>query len=118
MNILEQRLASVDKLSMSSEQCVSDEYIDELRRKIQSQVITLYFSLLYQNGLMDSKVLVVDRLASFKCSAIIEVHSYASVYFPWFIYSFMLYYSPFFLSLYDLTGTWYILSFATSLSNS
>ncbi|GMY05704.1 kinesin-like protein KIN-7D, mitochondrial isoform X1 [Fagus crenata] len=39
VNILEQRLASVDKLSMSSEQCVSDEYIDELRRKIQSQEI-------------------------------------------------------------------------------
>lgn len=64
MNILEQRLSSVDKSSMSSEQCISDDYIDELRRKIQSQVITLYFLLLYQNGLMDSKVLVVDRLAS------------------------------------------------------
>lgn len=69
MNILEQRLSSVDKSSMSSEQCISDDYIDELKRKIQSQVITLYFllfflNLFYQNGLMGSKVLVVDRLAS------------------------------------------------------
>ncbi|KAK9987974.1 hypothetical protein SO802_028213 [Lithocarpus litseifolius] len=39
VNILEQRLSSVDKSSMSSEQCISDEYIDELKRKIQSQEI-------------------------------------------------------------------------------
>ncbi|KAK4562593.1 hypothetical protein RGQ29_005193 [Quercus rubra] len=39
VNILEQRLSSVDKSSMSSEQCISDDYIDELKRKIQSQEI-------------------------------------------------------------------------------
>ncbi|KAF5448888.1 hypothetical protein F2P56_029383 [Juglans regia] len=39
VNILEQRLVSFTsgKSSMSSEQCVSDVYIDELRKKIQSQ---------------------------------------------------------------------------------
>ncbi|KAK7849823.1 kinesin-like protein kin-7d [Quercus suber] len=80
VNILEQRLSSVDKSSMSSEQCISDDYIDELKRKIQSQVITLYFLLLYQNGLMDSKVLVVDTLASISVSAIIEHVVYVSLY--------------------------------------
>lgn len=42
VNILEQRLVSFTngKSSMSSEQSVSDEYIDELRKKIQAQVIT------------------------------------------------------------------------------
>ncbi|KAJ0076999.1 hypothetical protein Patl1_36529 [Pistacia atlantica] len=41
VNLLEQRLASVtsDKSSGSSEQGVSDEYADELRRKVQSQEI-------------------------------------------------------------------------------
>lgn len=41
LNLLEQRLASVtsDKSSGSSEHGVSDEYVDELRRKVQSQVI-------------------------------------------------------------------------------
>ena len=55
MNILEQRLISVtgDKSSISSEQSVPEEYIDELKKKIQSQVITRYFSLLDHNCLMD-----------------------------------------------------------------
>ncbi|XP_044509375.1 kinesin-like protein KIN-7D, mitochondrial [Mangifera indica] len=41
LNLLEQRLASVtsDKSSGSSEHGVSDEYVDELRRKVQSQEI-------------------------------------------------------------------------------
>lgn len=42
LNQLERRLASVsgEKSSGSSEHCVSEEYVDELRKKIQSQVIT------------------------------------------------------------------------------
>lgn len=45
VNILEQRLASftVDKLSASSKQCISEEYSDELKKKVQSQVITEIF---------------------------------------------------------------------------
>ncbi|KAA8546024.1 hypothetical protein F0562_020525 [Nyssa sinensis] len=41
IDLLQQQLASVtgDKSSLSSEQCVSEEYIDELRKKIQSQEI-------------------------------------------------------------------------------
>lgn len=41
VNLLEQQLASVtsDKSSVSSEQGVSEEHVDELRRKVQSQVI-------------------------------------------------------------------------------
>lgn len=41
VNILEQRLVSVtgDKSSISSEQSVSEEYIDELKKKIQNQEI-------------------------------------------------------------------------------
>ncbi|KAE8008578.1 hypothetical protein FH972_005076 [Carpinus fangiana] len=41
VNILEQRLISVtgDKSSISSEQSVSEEYIDELKKKIQTQEI-------------------------------------------------------------------------------
>ncbi|XP_021286027.1 kinesin-like protein KIN-7D, mitochondrial isoform X2 [Herrania umbratica] len=41
VNLLEQRLASVsgDKLSLSSEQGISDAYADELRKKVQSQEI-------------------------------------------------------------------------------
>lgn len=41
VNILEQRFASApgDKLSMSSEQFVSVDYVDELKRKIQTQEI-------------------------------------------------------------------------------
>ncbi|XP_044487977.1 kinesin-like protein KIN-7D, mitochondrial isoform X2 [Mangifera indica] len=40
VNLLEQQLASVtsDKSSVSSEQGVSEEHVDELRRKVQSQV--------------------------------------------------------------------------------
>lgn len=40
VEILEQRLASltVDKSSVSSEQCASEEYADELKKKVQSQV--------------------------------------------------------------------------------
>lgn len=45
VNILEQRLASftVDKSSASSEQCTSEEYADELKKKVQTQVITGVF---------------------------------------------------------------------------
>lgn len=41
VNILEHRLASVagDKSSLSSDQCVPEEYVDELKKKIQSQEI-------------------------------------------------------------------------------
>ncbi|XVF01028.1 hypothetical protein REPUB_Repub04eG0052300 [Reevesia pubescens] len=41
VNLLEQRLASLsgDKLSLSSEQGISEEYADELRKKVQSQEI-------------------------------------------------------------------------------
>ncbi|XP_017971537.1 PREDICTED: kinesin-like protein KIN-7D, mitochondrial isoform X1 [Theobroma cacao] len=41
VNLLEQRLASIsgDKLSLSSEQGISEEYADELRKKVQSQEI-------------------------------------------------------------------------------
>jgi centromeric protein E len=55
VNILEQRLVSVtgDKSSISSEQSVSEEFTDELKKKIQTQVITCYFSLLDHNSLMD-----------------------------------------------------------------
>lgn len=43
VNILEQRLASAggDKLSPSSKQCMSEEYAEELKKKVQSQVISL-----------------------------------------------------------------------------
>lgn len=41
MNMIEQHLASLtgDKSSISLEQCVSEEYVDALKKKIQSQVI-------------------------------------------------------------------------------
>ncbi|XP_022763200.1 kinesin-like protein KIN-7D, mitochondrial isoform X2 [Durio zibethinus] len=41
VNLLEQRLACIssDKLSLSSEQGISEEYADELRKKVQSQEI-------------------------------------------------------------------------------
>ena len=47
VNLLEQRLASLsgDKLSLSSEQGISEEYADELRKKVQSQVIYLLLGL-------------------------------------------------------------------------
>lgn len=42
---VEQQLAAfkAEQANPSSERCVSDEYIDELRRKIQSQVILRAF---------------------------------------------------------------------------
>lgn len=45
VNLLQQQLASVtgDKSTFSSEQCISEEYVDELRKKVQSQVITMIF---------------------------------------------------------------------------
>ncbi|XVE67033.1 hypothetical protein DITRI_Ditri08aG0127800 [Diplodiscus trichospermus] len=41
VNLLEQQLASLsgEKLSLSSEQGISEEYVDELRKKVQSQEI-------------------------------------------------------------------------------
>ncbi|XVE48980.1 hypothetical protein DITRI_Ditri01bG0045100 [Diplodiscus trichospermus] len=41
VNLLEQRLASLsgDKVSFSSDQGISEEYVDELRKKVQSQEI-------------------------------------------------------------------------------
>lgn len=41
VNLLQQQLASVtgDKSTFSSEQCISEEYVDELRKKVQSQEV-------------------------------------------------------------------------------
>lgn len=46
VNLLEQHLASVsgDKLLLSSKEGISEEYVDELRKKVQSQVIYLLLS--------------------------------------------------------------------------
>ena len=47
VNLLEQRLASLsgDKLSLSLKQGISEEYADELKKKVQSQVIYLLLGL-------------------------------------------------------------------------
>lgn len=61
VNTLEQRLASVsgDKLSLSSEQCISEEYAEELKKKVQSQVINKIFLLLDHHNCCIWLVLIV-----------------------------------------------------------
>ena len=46
VDLLQQQLSSgtVQKLSLSSEQGVSEDYIDELKKKVQSQVLTRIFA--------------------------------------------------------------------------
>lgn len=65
VNLLEQQLASLsgDKLSLSSEQGIPEEYADELRKKVQYQVNTYCWDCPTLNGFS----FLLSQVLGFNC---------------------------------------------------